>query len=396
MITTLAVGGYRSLRDLTVPLGRTTVVTGPNGAGKSSLYRALRLLASASRGELIADVARSGGLDALRWAGPEKPSGAMRRREVPVQGTVRRGPVRLLLGVASEEFGYAVDLGLPTLSEAGRFPHDPSVKAEIVFAGPVARPASVLVERTGAFVRQRADTGWEPMPQGIGPTRSVLTELADPRLSPEVMAVRAMLDSWRFYDQLRTDAGAPARGTHLATRSPVLSPDGASLAATLATIDEIGHRALLSDAVADALEGSRLEVHDVQLSGPGSSHGTDGLEVVLHQPGLLRPVRANEMSDGTLRFLLLAAALLSPRPPGLLVLNEPETSLHPRLLPPLARLVVDASRDSQIVLVTHSDVLASALTDAGAEHVHLEKVDGETIVSGLGTLERPSWRWPSH
>ena len=47
MITTLAVGGYRSLRDLTVPLGRTTVVTGANGAGKSSLYRALRLLASA-------------------------------------------------------------------------------------------------------------------------------------------------------------------------------------------------------------------------------------------------------------------------------------------------------------------------------------------------------------
>ena len=65
--------------------------------------------------------------------------------------------------------------------------------------------------------------------------RRVRYELADPRLSPEVMAVRAMLDGWRFYDQLRTDAAAPARGTHLATRSPVLSPDGASLAATLAT-----------------------------------------------------------------------------------------------------------------------------------------------------------------
>jgi predicted ATPase len=116
--------------------------------------------------------------------------------------------------------------------------------------------------------------------------------------------------------------------------------------------------------------------------------------VVLHQPGLLRPVRASELSDGTLRFLLLAAALLSPRPPGLLVLNEPETSLHPRLIDPLARLVVDASRDSQIVLVTHSDALAAALTDAGAEHVHLEKSGGETVVSDLGWLERPAWRWP--
>lgn len=392
MITTLAVAGYRSLRDLTIPLGPTTVVTGPNGAGKSSLYRALRLLASSARGELIADVARSGGLAALRWAGPENPGGAMRRGEVPVQGTVRSGPVRLLLGVASDAFGYAVDLGLPTLSEAGRFPNDPSIKAEVVFAGPFARPAAVLVDRSGPRVRQRGDTGWETLPDGLSSTRSILTEVADGRLAPEVMAVRAMLDSWRFYDQMRTDADAPARITYLATRSPVLSPDGASLAATLATIAEIGRGDVLDDAVADGLEGSRVAVHDVVLQGSGGETG--GLEVVLHQPGLLRPVRANEMSDGTLRFLLLAAALLSPRPPGLLVLNEPETSLHPRLLEPLARLVADASRDSQIVMVTHSDVLAGALVGAGAQHVRLSKENGATVVEGQGVLDAPPWRWP--
>lgn len=388
MITTLAVGGYRSLRDLVLPLGRTTVVTGPNGAGKSSLYRALRLLASAARGDLIADVARSGGLGALRWAGPENPSGAMGGGVV--QGTRRSGPVRLLLGVASEDFGYAVDLGLPTPAEAGRFPHDPSIKAEVVFAGAFARPASVLLDRSGPRVRQRGDSGWETLPDGLAPNRSVLTEVADARLSPEVMAVRGMLGRWRFYDQMRTDATAPARGTHLATRTPVLDADGAGLAATLATIMEIGRGDVLTAAVADALEGSRLEVHDVLLAG----RDTGALELVLHQPGLLRPVRAGEMSDGTLRFLLLAAALLSPRPPGLLVLNEPETSLHPRLLEPLARLVADAASDSQIVLVTHSEVLADALVGEGAEHVRLSKEAGETVVAGRGRLDVPPWRWP--
>src|SRR3954462_12564836 len=49
MLTTLAVENYRSLRDLVLPLSGLTVVTGPNGSGKSSLYRALRLLADASR-----------------------------------------------------------------------------------------------------------------------------------------------------------------------------------------------------------------------------------------------------------------------------------------------------------------------------------------------------------
>ncbi|PWD49575.1 ATP-binding protein [Serinibacter arcticus] len=393
MITTVAVAGYRSLREVTVGLGRTTVVTGPNGAGKSSLYRSLRLLASAARGELIADVARSGGLDALRWAGPENPGGLTGRVVSSVHGTVRTGPVRLLLGVASEDFGYAVDLGLPTFSEAGRFPHDSSIKAEAVFAGPFLRPASTLVDRAGPRMRQRGSRGWEVLPDGVATSRSILTEVADGRLAPEVMAVRSMLDGWRFYDQMRTDADAPARATHLATRSPVLSPDGASLASTLATIEEVGRRDVLAAAVDDALDGSRVAVHDVVLAGTES--GTGGLEVVLHQPGLLRPVRAAEMSDGTVRFLLLAAALLSPRPPGLLVLNEPETSLHPRLLEPLARLVSDAARDSQIVMVTHSDVLADALVREGADRVHLVKDAGQTVVEGQGVLDAPPWHWPS-
>ena len=50
MFTTLAVSGYRSLRDLVVPLDRLNLVTGPNGSGKSNLYRALRLLAEIAQG----------------------------------------------------------------------------------------------------------------------------------------------------------------------------------------------------------------------------------------------------------------------------------------------------------------------------------------------------------
>ena len=65
----------------------------------------------------------------------------------------------------------------------------------------------------------------------------------------------------------------------------------------------------------------------------------------MQQHGLLRPLKAAELSDGTLRYLLWVAALLTPRPPGLLVLNEPETSLHPDLLPALARLIAHAASD---------------------------------------------------
>src|SRR3954471_17186220 len=71
MLTTPAVATYRSLRDLVLPLSGLTVVTGPNGSGKSSLYRALRLLADASRNGAVAALAREGGLPSTLWAGPE-------------------------------------------------------------------------------------------------------------------------------------------------------------------------------------------------------------------------------------------------------------------------------------------------------------------------------------
>src|SRR5947208_14819727 len=101
----------------------------------------------------------------------------------------------------------------------------------------------------------------------------------------------------------------------------------------------------------------------------------------MRQHGLLRPLKAAELSDGTQRYLLLVAALLSPRPPALMILNGPETSLHPDLLPPLARLIAQASTRSQAVVVSH----AAALVSAPGAHVDcrqivLEKHLGETVV----------------
>ncbi len=74
----------------------------------------------------------------------------------------------------------------------------------------------------------------------------------------------------------------------------------------------------------------------------------------LEQPGMLRGLTAAELSDGTLRFLLLVAALLTPRPPELMVLNELENSLHPELIPALGRLIKRAAESSQVIVVSHN------------------------------------------
>lgn len=106
-----------------------------------------------------------------------------------------------------------------------------------------------------------------------------------------------------------------------------------------------------------------------------------------------RAHEAAEMSDGTLRFLLLATALLTPRPPELLVLNEPEGSLHPSLLPHLAELIREAATRTQVVVVTHAEPLVRALR-GDATLIELEKIGGETRVHGQLRFEGPNWSWP--
>lgn len=390
MIRTLAIANYRSLRELVLPLGRLTLVTGANGSGKSSVYRALRLLAETAHGGATRSLAREGGLPSVLWAGPEQFSAAMRRGEQPVEGTRRTKPVSLRLGFAGEtadEFGYAIDIGLPPPVPATVFGQDPEVKTETVWCGPVLRPATQLVRRRGALLETREGSRWHAVDRLLPGYASMLAEFVDPRTAPEMLALREQVRAWRFYDHFRSDAASPARQPQVGTRTPVLGHEGEDLAAAIATIREIGDAEAFHAAVDDAFPGARVAVRAEDAR----------FEVLMHQPGLLRPLRAAELSDGTLRYLLWIAALLTPRPPPLLVLNEPESSLHPDLLPALARLIALAARSSQVVVVSHAARLIAALEDARDEDLRslvLGKELGETRVLNLDADEVPPWHWP--
>lgn len=391
MLQTVAVRGYRSLREVILPLRQLSIITGANGVGKSSLYRALRLLADCGRGEVIGSLAREGGLQSVLWAGPEQLTGA--RRSQTTEGTVRTRPVSLEMGFAADDFGYLVDLGMPQSAGASVFVLDPEIKREMVFAGPVLRPSATLVRRSRAFAEAvNADNGFDELSRSLPLYRSVLAEYAHPQALPEVAAVRERLRGWRFYDGFRVDGGAPARQPQVGTRTPVLSDDGNDLAAAIQTILESGSDDL-SRVVAEAFDGATVSV---------AIH--DGLfDLQLHQRGMLRPLRAAELSDGTLRFLLWAAALLSPDAPSLMVLNEPETSLHPDLVRPLASLIRAAAARGQLVVVTHSRSLLESLdtvpvgetasTSQDAVEIELYKDWGETRITGQDLLSTPRWDW---
>jgi predicted ATPase len=386
MLHTLAVSNYRSLRQFIAPLAQLTLITGPNGSGKSNVYRALRLLAETARGGLISSLAREGGFASTLWAGPESFSGAVKRGERPVQATLKTESQALRLGFRGEEFSYAADLGLPIPAESA-FDGDPVIKTEVIWHGEHLRPASELVERRNAVVRIRRENGdWDVLTSQLHTFESMMDVIADPQRAAEVIALRDQIRSWRFYDHFRTDIDAPARQLQIATYTPVLSHDGRDLAAALQTIFEIGDAQALNATISDAFPGTQLKIT-----------GQNGrLAVSVHQHGLLRPLGAAELSDGTLRYLLWTAAMLTPRPPQLMVLNEPESSLHPDLLPALARLIGVAAKSTQIFVVSHASRLIAALKEnAACLSIELEKQLSETHIIGQGKLDVPSWRWLS-
>ncbi|WP_421708020.1 AAA family ATPase [Algihabitans sp.] len=383
MVLTLAVSGYRSLRNLVVPLEQLTVITGPNGSGKSSLYKAMRLLADVAQGRAIAALALEGGLPSTLWAGPEAFSRGMKTGDVAIQGTVRRERVSLRLGFADNDYGYAIDLGLPVRAGSSLFNYDPEIKAEALWVGEHLKRSNLIAQRKGPSVTVMDEAGrHRNVLANLANFDSMMTHASDPRGAPELLALRERMRSWRFYDHFRTDREAPVRYPQVGTRTPVLASHGADAAAALQTIREIGDPQALDHAIDDAFPGASLQVT-----------ATDGLlEMVMHQQGLLRPLRAAELSDGTLRYLLLMVALLTPRPAPLMVLNEPETSLHEDLLEPLARLIAKVSQRSQIVVVSHAERLVNALRrqDRCISYA-LRKDLGETVIEGV---EHLPWAWP--
>lgn len=354
--------GYRSLADVTVEFGEVTVIVGPNGSGKTNLYRALRLAHACSEGRIARTIVQEGGMPSIVHAGR------------------RRGEPKVELAIDLEDMSYLVCLATVGSGAggpgAGPFPRDPVIKREQILLPGAGKKRVEMLDRAGAtaFVRD-AEGHRVTYPASLHASESVLAQLMDVRQFPGLVYVRETLRQMRFHHHLRSDDEAPARQPGLATRTPAVADDGSDLAAALLTIQREGDGATLARCVGEAFDGATVEV---------DADDSARLDLALQVPGMMRSLSARELSDGQLRFLFLAAALLSQRPPVMVVLNEPETSLHVALLPALAELVRAAAGRTQVVLTTHSSSLAnSLLIKDTAVGVRLELCAGATVVSPL-------------
>ncbi|GKQ51884.1 AAA family ATPase [Bradyrhizobium sp. Ce-3] len=356
--TDISISNYRSIRRLFMSIQPLSVFVGENGVGKSNLYKSLSLLRDAATGRITRTISDEGGLNSVFWSGDR-----------------RRGSDALLrLAVRFDHVRYSIELGFPSPVSAA-FPGEPMIKSEKIEATHGKRTV-VMMERTNSLVSVRGENGaWSQHKDAVLPSETALAGLSDGKGSPEIDLIRNAMLSWRFYHDFRTDPASPIRKPCLAITTPSMSADGHDLAAVLATLFTIRQDAGdLQDAIEDAFPGAELRAWE-----------KNGLcEFQLQQADMPRPFRAHELSDGTLKYLCLLAVFMGYRLPPFIALNEPETSLHPSLLAPLARLIVKASSRADIWIVTHSEHLMEALRNEGSVPLRrVIKAKGATTIEGL-------------
>ncbi len=380
-LSAVSIKGYRSVRKLYLPLRRLTVLVGGNGVGKTNLYRSIELLHHAATGSIAHELAREGGLASVFWAGGKNltPDGSFDPK-YRTDGYRVSDKARLELEARLEIDdllpSYGIELGFKAPNDPA-FDGEALIKSEALDLHEGSRAVRVM-ERKNRVVWARDNKGArEVIDQHLLPSETALSSLRAGRA--EIAVVRQELGNARFFHGFRTDADSALRRPARAVTSPLLASDGSNLAAVFATLRIIREETIDLDRAIDlAFPGAELVVP------PPGEFATFGM-IFPQTPK--RVFWAHELSDGTLQFLALMGALLSYRLPSFVALNEPETSLHPNLLPALAQTIVKAAERAQIWVVTHSQPLADAIADlSGTRPYEVIRDDDGTSIAGLNAL----------
>lgn len=330
-----------------IPLTGLNVLIGPNGSGKSNLIEAIELLHSTPTA--FANAIRDGG-GAQEWLWKGDNSKGSATIEALIQGSQRIPDLRYRLSFTAA--GQRTEVTDEVLEDAKKA----KAKASDVFfyyRFQTGNPVINVRDIAGGVAGQRSERHLER--QSLVPDESVLSQRKDPDLYPELTWVGQQFGriqsfrEWRFgrYFELRQPQPADLP-------SDTLLADSRNLGLVLNEIEHSGVSQEFNRILRRFLP--RYDRFSTRIQG-----GT--VQFYVHEQGLLAPVPATRLSDGTIRFMALLALLLSPSPPPLICIEEPELGLHPDAVALLAEVLIDAAVRTQLIVATHSETLVSALTE---------------------------------
>lgn len=334
-LQTLTLKGFKSIRSIdALAFADINIVLGPNGAGKSNFVGFFPFIARLAREELQDYVAKQGGLEKLLFFGPKTTE-------------------KLEIHFRSDLNEYSAIL-VPT--EEGR----------LVFLDEIC---------------QYLDFSYD-----ISVSHQLETQLRRTQHGGRIpRQIYEPIENWRVYHFHDTSAFAPLRSLARLTEPERLDADGGNLAAFLYYLQETHPQVL--GAVTDALRRVAPFFGGFVLR--PEALNPDTIRLRWRHRGRDPLFDVSDLSDGTLRFIALAALLLQPDPPSTIVLDEPELGLHPAALAEVAALMHEVAPRVQIIAATQSPTFANHF--GWRDVIMVDRVDEASTFRRLTEDEVAPW-----
>ncbi|MCY3710539.1 MAG: AAA family ATPase [Caldilineaceae bacterium] len=335
-----------------IEFGPLNVLIGPNGSGKSNVIGAIDLLRSSAT-DLVAPIREGGGTEEWLWKGVDPRFVAalyaticLRGHKAPIRHSISFKSVGQRFELVEEQIEYEAD----ELNEA--------------------------IGNTNGAQLFRGDN--------LTPNQSVLSQLRDPNRYPEITVLSDHYRKLRLFRSWnRSRSSILRRPQPVDLPNDFLAEDASNLGLVLNLLERTGD-------TKDNLDAHLARFYDQYKDFSISVEGGT-VQVFLRERDLSGWVPASRLSDGTLHFLCLATTLCHPSPPPLLCIEEPETELHPDILPVVAEMLIEASERTQIIVTTHSDILVDALSHVPESVLVCEKETNSTTVRRLDQVELHKW-----
>jgi predicted ATPase len=355
-ILSLRVEGFRSFQDVEWKPGDLNIVVGPNASGKSNLLRILDMLSVSARGGLGKYIQREGGMEPLVWDGVAE---AVRIR-------LKTSPLGDSRDLRRDSLTYLLELQRLGKTTAYRIPEELLANFYPVETGEMEQPFKLLersLQRAVIFDEQQH--GLVAPEASVAEEETLLSMAAGPFTANHLIAeYQREIAVWSVYQDLHTDRDAAIRQAAVSRVETRVAPDGQNLVSALHTLyqsDREFERDV--DAAMRAGFGDEFE----KLVFPPAAE--QRIQFGVRWKSLRREQPAADLSDGTLRFLFLLAVLANPNPPPLIAIDEPETGLHPSMLPIVAEYSSEAATRSQVLLTTHSPAFLDAFKEITAQPI---------------------------
>jgi len=336
-IKTIRISGFKSIRELPdFELRDLNIMIGANGAGKSNFVQIFHLLMAMAQKNPQEFIQVNGGADNFLHNGPRHTS------HIEI------------------EFGFGV------MSP---------IESYCLILTPTVNEGFVITE----------DHRFTPLA-----TEDKTSHLSAHQSWPDARSfVDKAISSWMVYHFHDTSATAPMRRSEIIEDNQLLRGNGGNIAPFLRRLRDDGK---LHSRYQEIVRAVRLVMpffDDFRLDTKEFRPGEEKVRLNWRQRGSDFPMQPYHLSDGSIRFICLATALLQPDPPSTIVIDEPELGLHPEAIAILAELIQDATERTQVVIATQSPLLLNefALEDI----IVVNRKDGQSTFERLNFNDYNEW-----